>query len=100
VLWLEYGYGSGSNNGNVASQQIVAGALDVTQVYQYDGLNRVTRVTEGAEFRGYGYSDVGNMWVSGTSAGMGMPAGAVYPNGPEWFDAATNRLKNVAAGVG
>jgi YD repeat-containing protein len=97
-LRLEYGY---SGNGNVASQRIVIeGSLDVTQVYQYDALNRVTRVTEGTEFRGYGYSDVGNMWVSGTSGEMGMPAGAVYPNGADWFDPLTNRLKNVAAGVG
>jgi hypothetical protein len=31
---------------------------------------------------------------------MGMPAGAVYPNGADWFDPLTNRLKNDAAGGG
>ena len=45
-LLLDYSYGTTTNNGNVASQQIRVGTLDLTQSYAYDKLNRLTGATE------------------------------------------------------
>ena len=98
LLRLEYGYAAGANNGNVGSQRIRLPGLDVTQTYQYDALNRISRVDEGSQFRTFGYSATGNMWVSGASAQMGTAANA--PVSVAWFDAATNRLYNPAASIG
>src|SRR5205085_3920593 len=47
TLRLTYGYGmSNNNNGNVLSQQIVVGSMDVTQTYSYDELNRLQMAEE------------------------------------------------------
>ena len=45
-LLLDYSYGTTTNNGNVASQQIRVGTLDLTQSYAYDYLNRLSEATE------------------------------------------------------
>jgi RHS repeat-associated protein len=45
---LDYTYGTTNNNGNVLSQQIVVGTMDVTQSYEYDELNRLQRAEEKA----------------------------------------------------
>ncbi|MBZ5554006.1 MAG: hypothetical protein LAO21_14900 [Acidobacteriia bacterium] len=41
-----YTYGTGDNNGNVVTQQIITPALNVTQGYCYDKLNRLTGIYE------------------------------------------------------
>lgn len=46
-LRLTYGYGpAGSNSGNVRSQRVEGGGLDVTQEYDYDELNRLKTAEE------------------------------------------------------
>jgi YD repeat-containing protein len=47
-LQITYGYGPAArNNGNLRSQRIlIAGALDLTQTYTYDDLNRLTAARE------------------------------------------------------
>lgn len=46
-LHLTYGYGpTGENNGNVRSQRIEGGGLDVTQTYTYDFVNRLESARE------------------------------------------------------
>jgi YD repeat-containing protein len=46
TLRLDYTYGSSNNNGNVLSQRIVVGLMDVTQTYDYDELNRLQKAEE------------------------------------------------------
>jgi YD repeat-containing protein len=46
TLRLDYTYGTTNNNGNVLSQQIVVGTMDVTQTYDYDELNRLQKAEE------------------------------------------------------
>jgi YD repeat-containing protein len=46
TLRLDYTYGSSNNNGNVLSQRIVVGTMDVTQTYDYDELNRLQKAEE------------------------------------------------------
>ena len=46
TLRLDYTYGSSNNNGNVLSQRIVVGSMDVTQSYDYDELNRLQKAEE------------------------------------------------------
>jgi hypothetical protein len=46
---LNYTYqssGQANNNGNVLSQRIVVGSMDVTQTYDYDQLNRLQKAEE------------------------------------------------------
>lgn len=51
LLTLTFGYGTTANNGNVLSQQIEApgspSAINATQYYRYDALNRLGIVAEG-----------------------------------------------------
>jgi len=63
TLRLDYTYGTTNNNGNVQTQRIVAGSLDVTQNYTYDELNRLATANEssGANWQqNYGYDRWGN----------------------------------------
>lgn len=95
LLLLDFGYGTGSNNGNVLSQRIRAGMLDVTQSYGYDDLNRLIEAVEeanGAETwsQDYGYDRYGNRRVTGgASHGSNQ---ALTPQATMDIDTATNRL--------
>ena len=46
LLQLDYGYGTTTNNGNVLTQRILVNALDVTQTYTYDEVNRLKTAEE------------------------------------------------------
>ena len=93
--------GVGRNNGNVASQRIVSGGLDVTQQYTYTQRNQLDTAVEtptgggGVNWqRGFGYDLYGNQWVSAATPADATP---FLPQSSGWFDAATNRLKGAAA---
>ncbi len=61
LLSLVYNYGSTNNNGNVVSQAITAGSFSATQIYGYDGVNRLTSASEGSNWtETYGYDPYGN----------------------------------------
>ena len=110
LLGITYGYGSTNNNGNLRSQQIKAGSFQSTQGYQYDNRNRLCSAREmsglvsvtprpcgtsgvlaGGEqwYRGYGYDDFGNRWVS---ADDGISDHPLMPTSQGAFSAANNRL--------
>ena len=99
-LLLDYSYGTTTNNGNVASQQIRVGTLDLTQSYAYDKLNRLTGATErrsGTETwsQTYQYDVYGNR---GVTAGRNHGSHeALTPSALTSFNASTNRLLGGAA---
>ena len=99
LLNLFYGWGGTANNGNLAWQKLqVQTAIDVTQTYTYDELNRLATVAEGANWsRGYGYDRYGNRWVSSSP---GVPVSPLTPVAESWFDAATNRLVGLGDAFG
>ncbi|QOY86918.1 RHS repeat-associated core domain-containing protein [Paludibaculum fermentans] len=64
---LTFGYGGAENNGNLLSQGIAGTGLAsaLSQSYQYDRLNRITKVGEGTTWnRNFDYDQYGNGWVS------------------------------------
>ena len=98
-LRLDYSYGAVSNNGNVVSQQIRAGALNVTQRYNYDFLNRLKEATEAGSGTGwtqtYQYDRYGNRAVrAGASHGSHQ---ALTPTALTSFSSRYNRLLGGAA---
>jgi RHS repeat-associated protein len=99
-LTLGYGTDPTKNNGNLRSQTIASAGLPaaVTQNYtSYDGLNRLTAATEGANWsRTFGYDAYGNMWVA---SGSGVPVDPFTPS-QGWINAANNRLVNAGLGIG
>ena len=95
--------GVGRNNGNVASQRIVSGGLDVTQHYTYTQRNQLDTAVEtptgggGVNWqRGFGYDLYGNQWVSAATPADGTP---FLPQSSGWFDAAKD-IHYSAAGLG
>ena len=95
LLLLDYAYGASSNNGNLLSQRIRAGTLDVTQSYGYDELNRLIEATEeagGTETwsQDYGYDRYGNRRVTGGAAHGANQA--LTPQATMDIDTGTNRL--------
>ena len=99
-LLLDYSYGTTTNNGNVASQQIRVGTLDLTQSYAYDKLNRLTEATERRSgtptwSQTYQYDVYGNRAVTaGRNHGSHQ---ALTPSALTSFNASTNRLLGGAA---
>ena len=99
-LLLDYSYGTTTNNGNVVSQQIRVGTLDLTQSYAYDKLNRLTGATErrsGTETwsQTYQYDVYGNRAVTAGRNHSSTPA--LTPSALTSFNASTNRLLGGAA---
>ena len=94
LLLLDYAYGTSANNGNVASQRIRAGTLDLTQSYTYDDLNRLKTASESGGgtpwSQTYSYDRYGNRAVMGP--GDYLPSQALTPQSLNVFDTATNRL--------
>ena len=98
-LRLDYAYGAASNNGNVVSQQIRAGTLNVTQRYDYDFLNRLKEATEAGRGTGwtqtYAYDRYGNRAVTaGASHGSHQ---ALTPTALTDFNSRSNRLTGLVA---
>ncbi|HEY0172370.1 MAG TPA: RHS repeat-associated core domain-containing protein [Pyrinomonadaceae bacterium] len=111
-LRLTFGYGAaGENNGNLRSQRIEGGGLDVTQTYEYDTLNRLQWAEEKAGTTSkwkqvFSYDRYGNRnFAQGTTS----PDYSPTPNDQETglpvdpvrnpvFDAAANRVKVTASG--
>jgi len=94
TIKLTYG-ASGTDNGNVMSQQVGDGASwNVTQNYLYDKLNRLGSATEGVQSGGwkyqFGYDAWGNGWVE-ESQSWGLLANGNRPKAGSWFTA-KNRL--------
>jgi RHS repeat-associated protein len=96
LLTLTYGYGTASNNGNVLSAAMNRGST-WTQIYAYDGANRLTGASETGPgtswYETYGYDGYGNQWLSGYS---GMWTGAVTSETPQsssWYNGA-NQISN------
>jgi RHS repeat-associated protein len=88
---VENGYGAAANNnGNVLSQVVGRGSQSWTESFTFDGLSRLTGAAEGASgggtgwSRSYGYSAVGNGWVSANS-GVGL--NSFTPVSPSNFNA-------------
>jgi RHS repeat-associated protein len=64
---FNYDFGGGSNNGNVVSQTMTA--LNQTQTYSYDNVNRLTQVSESSGWnQTYGYDRYGNRTSIGESS--------------------------------
>jgi hypothetical protein len=95
LLSLAFGFPSGSNNGSISTQAISyaaqgsESALNVTQSYGYDTLNKLQSFSEGSVSRGYTYNRWGNQWVS---SNVGLTLSGLTPTGSNSFDASTNRL--------
>ena len=82
--------------GNLLAQTIRRGSWTVTQSYAYDGRNRLSEVTEPGQQRSFGYSDTGNMWVSGWQGSFAP--GSFTPASAGWFDG-NNRMVNTGLGI-
>jgi RHS repeat-associated protein len=110
---LTFGYGSAENNGNLLSQGMSGAGLTsaLSQSYEYDRLNRITKVAEGTTWsRNFDYDQYGNRWVSAYAPSSFAPdpstpqsQGAVNANtnqtgiaGSSW-DGAGN-LNNIGTG--
>jgi RHS repeat-associated protein len=83
---LGYNFNATNNNGNVVSHTISRGGGNWTQSYDYDGVNRLQNMSEGAISRTYGYDQYGNRWVTGS-----LPDWR-EPTSPGNFNASNNRL--------
>jgi RHS repeat-associated protein len=84
---LENGYSLTANNGNVMSQTLAP--LNVTQSFQYDGVNRLKVASEGAAWSWtFDYDKFGNQWVSEWS---GLSPGSLTATASSWYDA-QNRM--------
>jgi RHS repeat-associated protein len=105
-LRLTYGYGpAGTNNGNVRSQRIEGGGLDVTQVYEYDALNRLGSAEEKADAistwkQVYAYDPYGNRSLAAGTTYPDYSQSLIDPVGNPVIDAANNRIKMSAPGQG
>lgn len=86
-LVYTYGMWPDKNNGNLRAQQIFP--QGVTQVYDYDGLNRINLFQEGSGTQSYDYDQHGNWWVS---QNYGMVLHPRTPVNQNWYNAANNRL--------
>jgi RHS repeat-associated protein len=99
TLRLDYTYGTTNNNGNVLSQQIVVGTMDVTQSYDYDELNRLQKAEEklsGSPFtsqwkQSFTYDRFGNRKFD---AGQTMPASVLGAQLD--FSTASNRISSAS----
>ena len=98
VLQLDYFYGTTDNNGNVQSQTITLPGLSLTQTYQYDHLNRLTRAQEtgGANPWTQAYSYTDQQGNNGQYGNRRIDAANTTPNVlPQYnptIDPATNRF--------
>ena len=95
LLLLDYAYGTSANNGNVASQRIRAGTLNLTQSYTYDDLNRLKTASESGG--GTAWSQAYELRPLRQPCGDGdrrsyLPSQALTPQSLNVFDTATNRL--------
>jgi len=79
------------NNGNVQTQQIIGGGLNVLQTYGYDTVNRLTSASEsgGSWSQGYGYDQYGNRWLSSFAVITPSP---LTPQSQSAFNSTTNRI--------
>ena len=107
---LQYGQSTSTNNGNVASQTINAGAAGTfNQYYSYDSANRLTLASEGVAPSGagcpsgvtwchqYGIDAFGNVWQSANTGSMATPW--LVQNGSSWYDiggTVNNKLSGIA----
>ena len=99
VLRLGYDYGSGNNNGNVASQTIAYGsATSFSQTYTYDTVNRLQTMGETgpgtAVAQTYVYDYAGNRWVNPNS---GFLLSAFTPIAGSVYDSLNRMNTNGAA---
>ncbi len=111
LLTLTFGYGTTNNNGNVLSQQIQAPgsptALNATQYYRYDAINRPGIVAEGVQpsgpdtcpttagtwCRDFSYDIYGNRAVTGSfNGGLSLETPTVLTD----YNTANNRLKSAS----
>ena len=94
-LTLGYGYPTGQNNGNLASQSIADTTGSWQQTYTYDSFNRLTHAAEaGSWSETSSYDRWGNRWVSASS----FPLNLATPTAATQFDTATNRLQQESNG--
>ena len=74
MMTLGLNWGAVNNNGNLQSQTITRPGLSATTNYGYDGLNRLTSASEGANWsQTYVYDNVGNRAVASSS-----PSATIY----------------------
>ncbi len=92
ATWI-WGYGAdATNNGNVMSAGIANGAVNASQSFSYDLVNRLASSSEaGAWTRTYGYDNWGNGWVTSNS-GFAVSPDPTMPTVSTNFDA-NNRLQ-------
>ncbi len=85
-----WGLSCASNNGNIVGQKILP--ANVTQVYSFDALNRISAATEsgGVWLETYGFDVHGNLWWNSRSASLGGPH-LMRPDGAAWFANGRNR---------
>jgi RHS repeat-associated protein len=112
-FYIGYGYNTATNNGNLASQTVVApmqasqggGLLTMAQAYTYDGVNRLwtagetvtgapTGTAPGNWSSTFGYDQYGNQWTTTT-----LPPTPGTPSGQPQFTAASNRLALMPDGL-
>ena len=105
-LRLTYGYGpGGGNNGNLKSQRIEGGGLDVTQTYEYDALNRLAwaeeKVGTGSKWKQiYEYDRYGNRRFASGTTYPNYTQSLTDPVGNPVIDPANNRIKTSEPGQG
>lgn len=84
LLTLQWSYTSAQqtgNNGNLQSQIITTPNLALTQTYTYDGVNRITSITEGTNQQTWQYDARGNRWVtSPPPPSGGLPLSPFMPS--------------------
>jgi YD repeat-containing protein len=91
VLHLRFNYPVTTNNGNMANQVATYGTKIFTQTYGYDGVNRVTSVSETGPATGwsrnYTYDAVGNGWMTANS---GIAADPFTPTASSVYDSSNH----------
>ena len=105
LLLLDYSYGTTANNGNVLSQRIRAGTLNLTQTYTYDMLNRLKTARETGSGTGwsqtYQYDRYGNRAVTANSQGaasyLPLVDQTLTPQALTSFNTSSNRLTGLVA---
>ncbi|MBZ5579778.1 MAG: hypothetical protein LAP40_24745 [Acidobacteriia bacterium] len=103
LLTLGFGYTTGQNNGNLASQTITRGSQTWTQNYVYDALNRLAGPSNtqgalqenGATLQNYGYDQNGNWYLAYYDTSRISAPTIETPQGASWFSA-NNRINNWA----
>lgn len=85
-----WGLSCASNNGNIVGQKILP--VNVTQVYSFDALNRMSTASEsgGGWFETYGFDVHGNLWWNNRSSSLGGPH-LMRPDSAAWFANGRNR---------